>query len=386
MKTVLTINAGSSGLKASLFTNSQQSVVSYQIENMATDNGFVTIEHGGKKERIDRKFDSQSQAIEFVAKDIATKRPDIVIDIVAHRIVFSGPKLRRACWIKDETIDQLKTYVSVDPAHIPGALSLIEDTKRIFQDSKQAACFDSQFTADMPRQAKILPIPRKFYSLGVMRYGYHGLSYQYILDRLLLTEPDLSKARLVIAHLGSGSSVVGICQGKPVDASMGFTPNSGMIMSGRSGDIDPGLMAYLANHQDLSAAEIARVLNAEGGLKGISDLTADMEILLQQQHVNQHAAEAVEAYVRSAAKAIAAMLTVTNGLDMLVFTGGIGERSAEIRARIVEKLNHLGLDINPTKNSAAGSEECISTDNSPKILVMHTQEEVTMVNQVRGLV
>jgi acetate kinase len=265
---------------------------------------------------------------------------------IGHRIVHGGPKLRRHCLIDDSVLAQLEAATAFAPLHIPSALSVIHFAQEHFPGVPQAACFDTTFHAELPDVARVLPIAKELQSEGIQRYGFHGLSCESILHQL---PNDLPK-RLVIAHLGNGASVTAVEDGKSIDTSMGLTPTGGVIMGTRSGDLDPGVLVYLAREKKFDAAKLEDLVDHRSGLLGISGVSGDMRRLHQVASSNADARLAIQMFCYSVRKQIAATIAALGGVDLLVFTGGIGENDAEARATICNGLSWLGVSLDPARN------------------------------------
>ena len=301
---------------------------------------------------------------------------------IGHRVVHGGSRFRRPESITDDVIEELRKLSPCDPDHLPGEIQLIEAFRAQDADLRQIACFDTAFHHEMPRVAKIVPIPRRFEELGVRRYGFHGLSYSYLLDELAKTGgPNEARGRVILAHLGSGASLAAVRAGQSVDTTMGFTPASGLVMGTRSGDLDPGLTRFLSQVERVSVEQFDSLVNHESGLLGVSETSSDVRDLLERQNIDVRAAEAIELFCYQAKKGIGAFAAVLGGLDTLVFTGGIGENSPEIRRRICEGLDFLGISLNSTRNESTA--RLISSDESPvKVRVIRTDEELMIAKSV----
>jgi acetate kinase len=263
---------------------------------------------------------------------------------VGHRIVH-GMHHARPAQITDALLTELRSFVAFAPEHLPAALRIIDALRTKRPELPQIACFDTAFHHAMPRVAQILPIPRRFEALGVRRYGYHGLSCEYLIGALAQRAGlTVAHGRVIIAHLGHGASITAVSRGLSIDTSMGFTPSSGVPMSTRSGDLDPGLVAYLAHVDGMSAELFSAMATHQAGLLGISQVSGDMRELLARESTDVPAAEAIAVFCHHVKKAIGAMAAVLGGVDALVFSGGIGENSAPIRARVCAGLEHLGIE------------------------------------------
>jgi acetate kinase len=341
--TVLALNSGSSSLKFGLY-----SVGSSHLQILVT--GEAELAGGGKG--WFHATDSQGAPLVDEAGSFADPREAIVHigefladsgmpapSAVGHRVVHGGPQLRRHCLIDDTVLKQLEAATAFAPLHIPPALSVIDFARQRFSGVPQATCFDTAFHAGLPDVARVLPIARELRSDGIERYGFHGLSCESIV-RQLADEPP---RRLVIAHLGNGASVTAVKDGKSIDTSMGLTPTGGVIMGTRSGDLDPGVLVYLLREKKLDAVELERLVDHRSGLLGISGVSSDMRRLREAASSNADARLAIRMFCYSVAKQIAAMIAVLEGVDLVVFTGGIGENDAEARAEICGRLAWAGV-------------------------------------------
>ena len=304
---------------------------------------------------------------------------------VGHRVVHGGPKYSAPQRITAQMLDELRRLSPFDPDHLPEEILLAEAVHRRFPDMPQVACFDTAFHHDLPRVAQMLPIPRRYEAQGVRRYGFHGLSYAYLMEELArLGDPAATNGRVILAHLGSGASLAAVHNGKSVDTSMSFTPAAGVPMSTRSGDLDPGLIWYLARTEQMSAKQFNAMVNHESGLLGISETSADMHDLLSREPQDVRAAEAIAMFCYHIRKWIGAFAAALGGVDTLVFAGGIGENAPAIRARICEGLGFLGLELDSQRN--AENAALISADGGQvRIRVMHTDEEIMIARSVANV-
>jgi acetate kinase len=269
---------------------------------------------------------------------------------------------------------ELQRLAHLDPEHLPFELDLIDGALRAWPEALQIACFDTAFHRDLPQVAKLLPLPRRLFEAGVRRYGFHGLSCTFVLGELeRIGGRDAARGRLVIAHLGSGSSLTAVAGGRSVDTTMAFTPASGVAMGTRSGDLDPGIVGYLARAEGMSTERFVRMVNHEAGLLGVSGISSDIRDLAKARS-HPHAAEAIELFCYEITKRIGAFAAAMGGLDGLVFTGGVGENAASIRARICDRLGFLGIRLDPMKNDGGAS--VISPADAPvTVRVIRTDEE-----------
>jgi acetate kinase len=275
-----------------------------------------------------------------------------------------------------ELLEELKRLGALDPEHIPQEIQLIEAFREKLPRLPQVLCFDTAFHRDMPRRSTLLPIPRRYDAAGIRRYGFHGLSYTYLMQELArLREPCAARGRVILAHLGSGASLAAVRDGHCIDTTMGFTPTGGLMMGTRSGDLDPGTLIYLADSESMDAAALRRMLNHESGLKGISESSADIRDLLKREAGDVRAAEAIDLFCYLARKAIASFAGALGGLDMLVFAGGIGENSPDIRARICADLAFLGIGLSAPRNARNADVISDDADSAVRVRVIRTDEE-----------
>jgi acetate kinase len=304
-----------------------------------------------------------------------------------HRLVQGGPRYTDPQRITPEFMKAMEQIAALDPDHMPAAIRGIHFVAQKLPNLPQVACFDTAFHRSLPPVARMYALPRRLYDQGVHRYGFHGLSYEYILGELRTLEEKLANGRVIIAHLGSGASMVAVKAGKSIDTSMGFTPLEGLVMATRSGDIDPGVLLYLLAQEKMSAKEISKLLNKESGLLGVSGVTPDMRELLDKAPQDTRAAEAVDLFCYRAKKYVGAYTAALGGLDVLVFTGGIGERAPAIRERICDGLEFLGIRLDATRNAANASLiSCMpGADSRVHVRVIKTNEDLMIVRHVIGV-
>ncbi len=296
------------------------------------------------------------------------------LDGVGHRLVFGGSTHEAPARVTPGLMASLAEFIPLDPLHLPGALATIREIEVAMPGLAQIVCFDTAFHARMPVVAQRLPLPRELWSEGVRRYGFHGLSYESIVRALGSEE---AKGNMIVAHLGNGASLAAIRNGEPVDTTMGFSPLGGLMMSTRPGDLDPGALLYLVREGRHTVEELGDMLTLRSGLLGVSQISSDMQVLLERRAVDKSAAEAVELFVYQARKHFGALVAVLGGLDTIVFTGGIGEHSPVIRAEIAASLTYLGVQLDPTRNTSDA--DVISTDASRVIVRVIPANENLMV-------
>lgn len=385
---ILTINAGSSSLKCGLFaTDTEQGsfepLLSVSVTNLGQTTATVHIRVGDKEGSEQPLAANDLPAtLDFVMDLVRANLAGGRLAAIGHRIVHGGPRYGAAQPITRQVEQELRSLTAYDPEHAPAELELIDLLKIRFPDIPHIACFDTSFFHDLPMVAQLLAVPRKYYHKGLRRYGFHGLSYEYLLYRFdEIAGEDAARGKVIFAHLGSGASLAATFEGKPVDTTMGFTPASGIMMSTRSGDIDPGVARFLHHQAGMSFEDYNHMVNFESGLLGVSELSADMLTLLNNETRDPQAAEAVALFCYQARKAIGALSASMNGLTSLVFSGGIGEQSAPIRSRICQKLGFLGIVIDEAKNER--HQECISSEDSRVgVHVIPTDEAHTIASQV----
>ncbi len=385
---VLAINAGSSTIRFALY-----------------DAGAATLRARGKIERIgshDATLTAQSvagrnaPACAIDGIDYASAAGALIdwldqrrllhfAKAVGHRVVHGGAQYGSPERIDDTLLQRLRTISDYSPEHLPSAIDLIERFRQRLPDIPHVACFDTAFHHDMPRVARLLPIPRRFEAKGIRRFGFHGLSYQFLIEELeRVAGIDAARGRVILAHLGNGSSLAALRHGKSVDTSMAFTPAGGVPMSTRSGDLDPGLAWYFARAENIGTEQFHHMVNRESGLLGISETSADMRDLLALEATDVRAAEAVEFYCYQIAKCVGAFAAALGGLDTLVFAGGIGENAPVIRQRVCTRLEFLGVRIDPGRN--ASNDGVISSDGSAAtVRMIRTDEELMIARAAQRL-
>jgi len=385
---ILTINGGSSSIKFALFRNADPPVPVTRglIDRIGFPDSVMVVNdvltHRSKCLTVEAE-DHQAAAgclMEWFSQDVGTES----LRAVGHRVVHGG-RYREPQLVTTAVMEELQRLSGYDPEHLPAEIELIREFARRYPHLPQVACFDTAFHRDMPRVARLLPIPRRYEKAGLQRYGFHGLSYAFLMRELERAGvPHEVKGRIVLAHLGNGASMAAVKDGRAVDTTMSFTPTSGLPMSRRSGDLDPGLVAYLARTEGMSVDQFHKMVNTESGLLGISETSSDMRDLLKQEQHDPRAAEAIALFCYQAKKWIGALTATLGGLDTLVFTAGIGEHSPVIRARICDGLEFLDVALDHARNEAG--EHVISKGNGRvTVRVMHTDEESEIARSVSEL-
>ena len=301
---------------------------------------------------------------------------------VGHRVVHGGPKYSEPQRIDAEMVEELHRLSPFDPEHLPEEILLTEAFHRRFPDLPQVACFDTGFHHDLPRVAQLLPIPRRYEAQGVRRYGFHGLSYAFLIGELArLAGTEAAQGRVILAHLGNGASLAAVRDGKSVDTSMSFTPTAGVPMSTRSGDLDPGLIWYLARTEKMSAKQFNEMVNFQSGLLGVSETSSDMRDLLACETRDVRAGEAITLFCYQVKKWIGAFAAALGGLDTLVFAGGIGENAPTVRTRICDGLGFLGIELDQERNVVNAGLISSETSGIP-VRVIRTDEEWVIASMV----
>lgn len=372
---ILTVNGGSSSIKFALFdAESLRRVLKGRIERTRSQEATFVIEGS---ENFSRRLSepAQTAAVNVLMDWLEERLGCGALAAVGHRMVHGGPKYSAPLRITPEIVEYLRTLSPFDPEHLPEEIELTEAICRRYPHLPQVACFDTAFHHDLPRVTQLLPIPRRYFAQGVRRYGFHGLSYAYLMEQIG------AHGRVTLAHLGSGASLAAVRDGKPIDTSMAFTPTAGFPMSTRSGDIDPGLVWYLARTEKMGAEEFQKMVNRESGLLGLSETSSDLRDLLEREANDERAVEAVAIFCYQVKKWIGAFAAALGGLDTLVFTGGIGENAPVIRARICEGLRFLGIELD-AKQNAANASVISRADGRVRVLVIPTDEELMIARAV----
>ena len=382
---ILTINGGSSSIKFSLYRVKEplEQLFSGEIEKIGSEKATLNfnnvIDH--QKSSFDIKASDHDEAANHLIEWLEKQQGFNAVSAIGHRIVH-GMQHTQPELITDDLLNELKKISAFDPEHLPEEIKLIEVFKKRYPELKQVACFDTSFHTTMPVVAKLLSIPRRYFEKGIQRYGFHGLSYAYLMEELKrLTGEEKAKGKIILAHLGSGASLAAVKDGKSVDTSMGFTPASGLPMGTRTGDLDPGVAWYLMQFEKFTPKKFSHLINHESGLLGISETNSDMRELMKIEDTDQRAAEAIELFCYQTKKWIGSFAAVLGGLDVLVFSGGIGEHSPEVRRKICDNLDFLGIELDEIKNRI--NEPVISTDRSKvTVRVIKTNEEVMIAKIV----
>jgi acetate kinase len=381
---LLTINGGSSSIRFALFDGGEPlRLLDGKVDRIGLSGTNLTFKDATGQSQDGHTIDISDchSAVEFLLDWLEKRQALASVRAVGHRVVHgmtrSDPER-----VTPGLLDELHRITPYDPDHLPLEIELIEAIRQRFPGLPQVACFDTAFHRTMPRVASLLPIPRRYGAAGVRRYGFHGLSYEFLMEELArLGDPAATKGRVILAHLGNGASLAALRDGKSIDTSMGFTPASGLVMSSRSGDLDPGLYSYLARTEQMSASQFQEMVNHASGLLGVSETSSDLRDLLAREFDDVRAAEAVALFCYQAKKWIGSFAAALGGLDTLVFAGGIGENAALIRERICNGLGFLGIELDQKRNAISAS--LISADGGlVAVRVIRTDEEIMIARSV----
>ncbi len=383
---ILTINGGSSSIKFALFEagDTLRRILEGGIERIGLPQAHFRIQGLSPANNLSRPITAPNHtvAVGILMDWLEERSGRDALTAVGHRVVHGGPMYCEPQRITTQIIKELHHLSPFAPEHLPQEILLAEAIQHQFPDLPQVACFDTAFHHDLPRVARLLPIPRRYEAQGVRRYGFHGLSYAFLMEELgRLAGAEAAHGRVILAHLGNGASLAAVHGGKSIDTSMGFTPAAGVPMSTRSGDLDPGLPGYLARTENMSAKQFNEMTNSQSGLLGMSETSSDMRDLLDRETQDVRAAEAVALFCYQIKKGIGAYAAALGGLDALVFAGGIGEHAPAVRARICDGLGFLGIELDDQCNTA--NEAVISRGKAAvAVRIMRTDEEVMIAKSV----
>jgi acetate kinase len=382
---ILTINGGSSSIKFALYQTGEllKRGLYGKVDRIGLPGTNLTFSDstGNQKDSLILESSNNRSATNFLIDWLEKQIDFSLISGIGHRVVF-GMKHTKPEFITQELLDELHRISPYDMDHLPAEIELIEALRQRYPKIPQVACFDTAFHSTMPRVAKLLPIPRRFDAMGIRRYGFHGLSYTYLIEELArVAGTKAAQGRVILAHLGNGASLAAVREGKSIDTSMGFTPAGGLTMGTRPGDFDPGVAWYMMRSENLTPKQFNNLINHESGLLGVSETSSDMQDLLAHQSGDIRAAEAVALFCYQAKKWIGAFVAALGGLDTLVFAGGIGENCSIIRSRICEGLEFLGIELEEKQNTA--NEGVISAAaRRVTVRVIRTDEEQMIAHLV----
>jgi acetate kinase len=379
---ILAINGGSSSIKFALFSAdpSHRRILSGQVERLGMPGTLLTARREGSPAIDKRPLTSKTfdDGIQQLVAYLHEQTDRSAIGAIGHRVVNGGLHLLDHQLITPEVISELRQMQPLDLDHLPREIGLIDEFAKAFGGVPQVACFDTAFHKNIPRVAQLLPIPRRYLDAGVRRFGFHGLSYTYLMSQLaIVAGDDAANGRVILAHLGSGASMAAVRDGKPIDTTMAFTPTSGLMMGTRPGDLDPGLLVYLMKDQKLSTSDMGKFISQKCGLIGVSEASADARDLLAVRGADRRADEAIELFCYQAKKQLCMLTSTLGGLDTIIFAGGIGEHAPDIRAEICQGLDFLGVKIEASRNT--GGRDVISADDSRvTVRIIPTDEEIVI--------
>lgn len=394
---ILVINCGSSSLKYQLIDMQNEEVIAKGLAERIGIEGSV-LKHQPKasdKITIERPMPTHKEALQTLVDALIDKNYGVIKDMseisaVGHRVVHAGEKFAYSVVLNEDVMNALKECIEIAPLHNPPNIMGIEACRQIMPDVPMVGVFDTAFHQTMPKEAYIYAIPYEFYEkYKIRRYGFHGTSHKYVSERAaeMLGKP-LSELKLITCHLGNGASVAAVKNGKSVETSMGFTPLEGLAMGTRSGDIDPAIVKYLADKENLSFAEVDGILNKKSGVLGISGVSSDFrDIEEAAEKGNERAKLALDVFVHKVKKYIGSYAAVMNGVDAIIFTAGLGENSAETRSAICKDMCFLGIELDEAKNNVRGKETDLSKEGSKvKVLLVPTNEELMIARDTKKLV
>lgn len=382
MRAILTINAGSSSLKSALYRladGGPELLFSASFDRLGIPGGEAHICDAAGNDLVNDPPDlnTHEAALRFLVNWLQHRDDGREIAGVGHRVVHGGPHYRDPAPITDQMLADLRDLIPLDPQHLPQVLTCIAAARDLFPGVPEVACFDTAFHQTMPAVATRFPLPTDVTGADAIRYGFHGLSYEYVQEELTRLDPARAHGRTIIAHLGNGASMVAVRDGRSVDTSMALTPAAGLVMGTRSGDLDPGLLLYLLTVKGMTPDDLDTVINKHSGLLGVSATTSDMRDLLAREASDPRAALAVAIFCYQARKFLGAYAAVLGGLDTVIFTGGIGEHAAPVRARICADFGFLGLTLDSGRNDAHAP--VISTNDSRVVVRIVLTNEDLMV-------
>ena len=393
---ILVLNCGSSSLKYQLINMETEEVLaSGKYERIGEDEAFITHKVNGQKIEIKHPAKTHEEAVDFTLKQLINPEYKVIdsldeISAIGHRLVHGGEKINKSVIITDEVVEVLKECIDLAPLHNPAGIIGIEACKKVMPGKPMVGVFDTAFHQTMPKERYIYPIPYEYYKkYGIRKYGFHGTSHMYVSQRLAeIVGKDISELKIVTCHLGQGSSICAVEGGKSVDTSMGLTPLAGIPMVTRSGDLDPSVVTFLMKKEGWTAEEAENMLNKKSGVQGISGLAPDFrEIEAASYGDNERAEIAIEKFKYEIASYIAKYAVAMNGVDYIVFTGGVGENQINIRRGICEKLEFMGVKIDVEANNVRGEEKEISApDSKVKAYLVPTNEELMIAKETARLI
>lgn len=392
---ILVLNTGSSSLKYQLIDMENENVLaSGKYERIGENEAFITHKVNGQKIKIDHPAKNHEEAIDFALKQLINPEYKVIdsldeISAIGHRLVHGGEKISQSTVINDEVIKVLEEYTDLAPLHNPPGIIGIKACQKVMPGKPMVGVFDTAFHQTMEKEQYIYPVPYEYYEkYGVRKYGFHGTSHMFVSKRLSeIVKKDIKDLKIVTCHIGQGASICAVKGGKSIDTSMGLTPLAGIPMVTRSGDLDPSVVTYLMKKENLSVEQIEEILNKKSGLQGISGLAPDFREIEAESHSNERAKIAIEKFNYEIASFIAKYAMAMDGVDYIIFTGGVGENQSNIRKEICEKLGFMGVKIDDKLNQTRGEEKEISSQDSEiKVYVVPTDEELMIAKETQRLI
>ena len=393
---ILVLNTGSSSLKYQLIDMENEHVLaSGKYERIGEDEAFITHKVNGEKIKLEHPAKNHEEAIDFALKQLINPEYKVIdsldeISAIGHRLVHGGEKINQSTVINNEVVKVLEEYTDLAPLHNPPGIIGIKACQKVMPGKPMVGVFDTAFHQTMKKEQYIYPVPYEYYEkYGVRKYGFHGTSHMFVSKRLSeIVGKDIKDLKIVTCHIGQGASICAVKGGRSIDTSMGLTPLAGIPMVTRSGDLDPSVVTYLMKKENLTAEQIEEILNKKSGLQGISGLVPDFrEIETESHNNNERAKIAIEKFNYEIASFIAKYAMAMDGIDYIVFTGGIGENQSNIRKGICEKLGFMGVKIDDDLNQVRGDEKEISSQNSEiKVYVVPTDEELMIAKETQRLI
>ena len=393
---ILVINCGSSSVKYQLLDMENESVIAKgNYERIGMEGSFLTHKVGEDKFKFEVDVKDHDEAIDLILKQLTDEDHGVIssldeIDGIGHRIVHGGEKFTKSMVVNEEVIEGIKDAIKFAPLHNPGHLQGIYALQKALPHKKNVVVFDTAFHQTMPKEHYLFPIPYKYYEkYGIRKYGAHGTSHNYVSHRTAeLLGEDIKGLKIITCHIGQGASISAVLNGECIDTSMGLTPLGGIMMGSRSGDLDPSVVTYIMEKEDISPEEMNRILNKESGLLGISGVSADnRDVISQAEEGNEMARLAMKEYAYNIAGYIAKFAAAMNGVDVIAFAGGVGERGIDERKEICSYLGFMGVEIDPEANKVKAEEKEISTKNSKvKVWIVPTEEELMIARETLNLI
>jgi acetate kinase len=380
---ILTINTGSSSVKFTVTqADTELRLVSGQVKQIGRENCSLAVEYSQTKEEQPQQYQQHKEAITGILDWL--DQHQVTFTAVAHRLVHGGPRHTDPQLITPALLADLQQYTSWAPDHLPPALEAIAQVQERHPGLEQVACFDTFFHTSLPAEAYSYTLPAALRKKGIRKYGFHGLSCEYILSVLEQEDPACTQKKIIIAHLGNGASITAVQEGKSIDTTMGLTPTGGLIMSSRTGDLDPAVILHLQQQEHYSVEETDDLIHHQSGLKGISGISSDLQELLEQAPLQPAAQQAIDLFCYQARKHLGALIATLNGIDILVFTGGAGEKAPLIRQKICAQMTYAGIRIDLNRNEVNHS--LISHEqDAVAVKVITTDEEIVLVRHAARL-